>query len=280
MEKVENDISHQLIEEFMLAANEAVARAVRHKPLPCIYRVHEKPDPEKLNEFREQAALQGHRAGDLTQRGELQKLLASLRGQPTEHALKVALLRSLKRARYSAEPLGHFGLAKTNYTHFTSPIRRYADLVVHRVLARIAGENGGAKQRPAAKAEFTGVGELEKAAMHISDTERNAADAERDAVMLKKLEYFQLQLNSRKPDSFEAVVTDVRNFGMFVELPGFQLSGLVHASALAGDFYQFDAARLRLVGQRTRKTFALGDRLEVIVARVDVFKQQIDFAPV
>src|SRR5438046_6535874 len=136
LERVENDESHQLIEEFMLAANEAVARELKKRAVPTVYRVHENPDPEKLAEYREFVLSFNYRAGDLTHRGELQRLLELIGGKPEEQALKIALLKSLKRARYSAQPLGHYGLAKTNYLHFTSPIRRYADLVVHRSLGR------------------------------------------------------------------------------------------------------------------------------------------------
>src|SRR5438128_1770093 len=136
LERVENDESHQLIEEFMLAANEAVARELKKRAVPTVYRVHENPDPEKLAEYREFVLSFNYRVGDLTHRGELQRLLELIGGKPEEQALKIALLKSLKRARYSAQPLGHYGLAKTNYLHFTSPIRRYADLVVHRSLGR------------------------------------------------------------------------------------------------------------------------------------------------
>ena len=136
LERVENDESHQLIEEFMLVANEAVARELKKRAIPTVYRVHENPDPEKLGEYREFALSFGYKVGDLTHRAELQRLLAEVSGKPEEQALKVGLLKSLKRARYDPQPLGHYGLAKTNYLHFTSPIRRYADLVVHRALGR------------------------------------------------------------------------------------------------------------------------------------------------
>src|SRR5881296_2573116 len=136
LERVENDESHQLIEEFMLAANEAVARELKNRSVPTIYRVHENPDPEKLAEYRELALSYQYLVGDLTQRREIQKLLAATKGKPEEQALKIGLLKSLKRARYFSQPLGHYGLAKANYLHFTSPIRRYADLVVHRALGR------------------------------------------------------------------------------------------------------------------------------------------------
>ncbi|HET6408361.1 MAG TPA: ribonuclease R, partial [Chthoniobacteraceae bacterium] len=135
LEKIENDISHQLIEECMLAANEAVARELKHRQVPSVYRIHEDPFPEKLADFRETAAMYGFKAGDLTHRPEVQRLLAAIKGSPEEYALKLGFLKSLKRATYDTTPIGHYGLAKVNYTHFTSPIRRYADLVVHRSLA-------------------------------------------------------------------------------------------------------------------------------------------------
>src|SRR5204862_1548930 len=135
LERIDNDESHQLIEEFMLAANEAVARELKARGIPTIYRVHENPDPQKLAEYREFVLSFNYKVGDLTHRAELQRFLASLRGKPEEQPLKIGLLKSLKRARYLPQPLGHYGLAKTNYLHFTSPIRRYADLIVHRALA-------------------------------------------------------------------------------------------------------------------------------------------------
>src|SRR5213078_1876981 len=186
LERVENDESHQLIEEFMLAANEAVARELRHRAIPTIYRVHEDPDPEKLAEYREFVLSFNHKVGDLSQRAEIQRFLASLRGKPEEQALKIGLLKSLKRARYAPQPLGHYGLAKNNYTHFTSPIRRYADLVVHRALA----------ERNLPRRSRTDMGSITAIADHISETERVAADAEMDGVKMKKLEFFQRQLDA------------------------------------------------------------------------------------
>jgi len=267
LERVENDISHQLIEEMMLLANELVGRELKLRNQPALYRIHEKPDADKLIEFREFAAGQGVRAGDLTHRPELQKLLAGLRGQPHESAVKIALLKSLKRARYSPDPIGHYGLAKPDYTHFTSPIRRYSDLVVHRGLERMLGLT---KSGPDSSA-------LATVADHISTTERTASDAERESVRLKKLEYFQIQVAKRTGQSFKATILDVKNYGMFVELPEFLLSGLVHVSSLDGDFYVLDTARGRLVGRKTKKVYQVGATVEVIVARVDMFKQQVDF---
>jgi ribonuclease R len=152
-----------------------------------------------------------------------------------------------------------------NYTHFTSPIRRYADLVVHRVIAR--EKAGDAKS-------------LAEAAAHVSKTERVSADAEKDSTQLKKMEFFQRQLTARKPQEFAAIVVDVRSMGVFVELPDIQITGLIHVSALGQDFYEFDATRQRFVGRRSRTGYQLGDRLTVVVARVDASRRQIDFAPV
>jgi ribonuclease R len=269
LERVENDESHQLIEEFMLAANEAVARELKNRSIPTIYRVHENPDPEKLAEYREFILSYNYKVGDLTNRREVQRFLASIRGKPEEQPLKIGFLKSLKRARYLPQPLGHYGLAKSNYLHFTSPIRRYADLVAHRSLARLG--NG----RQQAKID---IGDLASLAEHISTTERTAAEAEIEAVRMKTLEFFERQLEERDPQVFRATIIDVRNYGMMVELPDVVLTGLVHISSLAGDFYVFDQTQRRLIGRRTRKRFSVGDQIRVFVARVDRFKRQIDFA--
>ena len=274
LERIENDISHQLIEEFMLAANEVVARELKNRHIPAIYRVHEDPDADRLLEYRDFVRSYDYHVGDLTQRGEMQKLLRAVRDKPEEEAIKLGLLKSLKRAVYDTSPQGHYGLAKINYTHFTSPIRRYADLVVHRALALLTGEE---------KRSRVAAADLDRVAAHISATERVAADAERESVKLKKLEYFQNLLQERQstaddePTTFPAVIVDVRNYGLLVELPDFVLSGLVHVSELDDDFYQFDAVRQRFVGKRRRKVYAIGDHLTVEVADVDTFKRQVDF---
>ena len=268
LERIENDESHQLIEEFMLAANEAVARELKNRLIPSVYRVHEKPDPEKLAEYRELVRSYDYKAGDLTERAELQRLLASLRGKPEEQALKIGLLKSLKRARYATQSLGHYGLAKNNYTHFTSPIRRYADLVVHRALA----------EREQTRRSHADVRQLTTLAEHISATERVAAEAEIESVKMKKLEFFQRQLDAQDPQVFRASILDVKNFGLVVELPDVLLTGLVHISSLTDDFYIFNGPQRRLIGRQSRRRFAVGDELRVYVARVDVFKRQVDFA--
>jgi ribonuclease R len=265
LEKIENDISHQLVEECMLAANEAVAGAIKRANKPCVYRIHEAPDPDRIGEFREKVLQYGYRTGDLTKRTEVQKLLALLRGKPDEAYLKVEFLKSLRRATYDIKPLGHYGLSKANYTHFTSPIRRYADLLVHRALA---GESAG----PA--------GELSEAAVHISATERVSADAEKDSVQRKKLEYFERQLRARPPETFAATVMDVRSYGLVVELPDVLFTGLIHVSQLPEDFYIFDSAQLVFRGKSTKKRYQVGTTLRVRVSRVDVHKRQVDFVPV
>jgi ribonuclease R len=268
LERIENDESHQLIEEFMLAANEAVARELKNRLIPTVYRVHENPEPQRLAEYREQILSYGYKVGDLSKRTELQRLLASLAGKPEEQALKIGLLKSLKRARYAPQPLGHYGLAKNNYTHFTSPIRRYADLIVHRGLA----------ERDQPRRPRSDMGSIAGIAEHISETERIAAEAEMDGVKMKKLEFFQRQLEARDPQVFRATVLEVKNFGLLVELPDVLLTGLVHVSSLTDDFYAFDAAQRRLIGRQSRRRFSVGDQLRVYVARVDVFKRQVDFA--
>ena len=183
------------------------------------------------------------------------------------------MLRSLKQARYSPNPVGHYGLAKKFYTHFTSPIRRYADLVVHRTL--LSAMSGVTDTRPASSRYS--LPELGKITEHVSRTERVADEAEEESVELKKLEYFQQQLMSGRLDAMEAVVSSVKNFGIFVELTESLVQGLVHISTLEDDFYYYDEQRERLVGKRTKRTIQIGDKLKVQVERVDVFKHQIDF---
>src|SRR6266496_2032427 len=283
LERIENDESHQLIEEFMLAANEAVARELKKRAVPTIYRVHENPDPEKLAEYREFVLSFNYKVGDLTHRAELQRLLASIRGKPEEQALKVALLKSLKRARYLAQPLGHYGLAKANYLHFTSPIRRYADLVVHRALGRdgtpLPSVPSATGRRSRSDTPYQPDSrEMASIAEHLSITERTAADAEIDAAQMKKLEFFQRQLDERNPQIFRASIVDVRNYGLMVELPDALITGLIHVSSLTDDFYLFEPARRQLIGRRSRKRYSVGDELSVFVSRVDTFKRQVDFA--
>jgi len=262
IEKNENDVSHQLIEEYMLLANEAVATRLMSLRTPAIYRVHEEPDARRLQEYRQEVMAHNVQCGNLGQPAEVQKLLAKLGTLPIGPALKIGFLKSLMRACYSVEPLGHYGLAKKKYTHFTSPIRRYADLVVHRALF----------DKTPAKASA-----LKEIAEHISVTERNSADAERDSKDVKLFAFLKAQLESGEPIKYPALVTDVRNFGFFVDVPGLAMSGLVPLSTIEDDFYVFDDRRRNLVGRRTRRVIKLGDKLTVQVAKVDAFKKQVDF---
>jgi len=267
IEKESSDESHQLIEEFMLLANEAVARHLNREHRPSLYRIHEVPDESRLAEYRQLLMAHGIKAGDLTQRGEIQKILKLLPGRPDGYALKIALLRSLKRAVYSPKSLGHFGLAKAHYTHFTSPIRRYADLLVHRTLAHPRGA-------PKTLSET-----LNRLAQHLSRQERTAAEAEQESKKLKLLEYLEAQAGPKATQTFAAVITEATNFGLLVELPDFLLSGLIHVSALTDDFYSFDPVRRHLRGRRHGKTYQAGAPLRVAVLRIDFPKRQVDFRP-
>jgi ribonuclease R len=262
IEKIENDVSHQLVEEYMLLANEAVAARLMALRRPAVYRVHEPPAETRLEEYRQDVLAHHIPAGNLSHRPEVQKLLQRLDSLPIGPALKIGFLRSLMRARYAVEPLGHYGLCKPKYTHFTSPIRRYADLVVHRALF---GH------------EKTSDHALKPIAQHLSETERNSADAERDSKDIKLFAYLRQQLKTARPEPYPALVIDVRNFGFFVDVSALGLSGLVHLSSVEDDFFIFDSVRNNLVGRRTRRVINVGDRVTVQVFKVDTFKKQVDF---
>ncbi len=262
VEKVENDEAHQLIEEFMLLANEAVARRLTQARRLTVHRVHESPDPQRLQAYREEVLARRVPCGNLERQGEVRKLLRRLGTEAIGHALMIGFLKSLNRARYAVEPLGHYGLAKTHYAHFTSPIRRYADLVVHRSLF----EETVFKRQP-----------LTRTARHLSDTERNSGDAERDSKQVKLFAYLRAQLESRKRQSFAALVTEVRNFGFFIDVIDLGMRGMVNLSDLKDDFYEVDAGNSRLTGRRTRRVIQLGESVMVEVAKVDEHQRQVDF---
>jgi ribonuclease R len=262
IESIENDVSHQLIEECMLLANEAVAARLMALNRPAIYRVHEPPAALRLRDYRQDVLSHDIPCGNLEHRPEVQKLLQRLNTLPIGAALKIGFLRSLMRARYAVEPLGHYGLGKAKYTHFTSPIRRYADLLVHRALF---DDN---------KASLSA---LREAATHISTTERNSADAERDSKDVKLFAFLKAQLKSGQARPYPALVIEARNFGFFVEVRALGMSGLVHLSSVEDDFYVFEESRNRLVGRRTRRIIKPGDNITVQVFKVDTFKKQVDF---
>ncbi len=276
LEKVVHDESHQLIEEFMLAANEAVARAFREANLPCLYRVHDEPDEEKLEELREYLATFNILTGDLTKREEMVRLLAKLRDHPQGYILRTQVLRSLKKAVYRGTPDGHYGLNKRDYTHFTSPIRRYSDLVVHRVFVHFVHKFLGEPMVPGAKVDYSAA-KISSLGEHLSLTEVNSAEAERESVKVKLLEFFERELAKKKKTRFAAVVTETRNHGMFIELTESMAFGLVHVSTMDDDLYTLDGSGTALVGRRTKKTYTVGQHIEVVVARVDRFKRQVDF---
>ena len=231
LERIEHDESHQLIEEFMLAANEALARLTKREKLPSIYRVHDDPDGEKLDELRQQLATYNIRVGDLSVREELVRLLQVLATHPQGYTLRTQLLRSLRKAAYRSSPDGHFGLNKKDYTHFTSPIRRYSDLVVHRVLdAYFERAKSGKTPSPASESASGSkplaprsklklpysAAKAEEMGEHLSLTEINSAEAERESVKIKLLEYFERELLKKEPTAFDAVITDVRPNGFFI----------------------------------------------------------------
>lgn len=276
LEVIEYDESHQLIEEFMLSANEAVAKALWEARMPFISRVHDEPDPEKLNELRDEMIMNGLQCGDLSERKETNKLLAKIKKHPQAELLRVKFLRSLKQACYRAETDGHYGLNKQFYAHFTSPIRRYADLTVHRQFDVWLARKKHPTAPPRAGKPYS-KGELDDIAAHISRTEQNSTEAERESVKIKLLEYFSRQLEKPVKDQFEAVITDVRNHGFFVELTESGAYGMIHISTLRDDIYRLDGDRSALVGRRHQRRFGLGDKIQVEVERVDRFKRQIDF---
>ena len=271
---IEHDESHQLIEEFMLAANEAVAKFIKDAEVPGLYRVHEDPDETKLAEFSLDLANAGILAGDLTKRAELQRLLGTLKGRADSHAIKIALLKSLKRAVYHAEPLGHYGLAKANYTHFTSPIRRYADLVVHRTLGTLLAKEGGTAETVE---RLPGQSKMADIAEHLSLTERTAAEAEQESQRLMQTEYFAGLLKLKEPPEFNAAIVEARRMGVFVELTQFPIRGLVRAEDFPDGDFVFDAAAARFFCRRPRYNFGPGTQVTVVPWRVDRARRLIDF---
>ena len=273
LEKSENDESHQLIEEFMLAANEAVAKHLKDKMRPSIYRIHESPDADKLFEFRQLVLSYGLEMGDPSAPDELQTLLKSIRGNDEEHVIKVGLLRSMKRASYSSDPLGHYGLSKTNYSHFTSPIRRYADLIVHRVLAAVTGSVPGSTPK---------IEELQQIANHISETERNSSSAEMESQKIKLIEFLWNEKKEAKDSSYPshpAIIHEVRRKGLFIELTDFFIKGLVPENGLpyCREGYWFDGSNSRFIGSKPKRIFQAGQSIEVIIENVDFNQRLIDF---
>ncbi|MCF3648728.1 ribonuclease R family protein [Synoicihabitans lomoniglobus] len=276
LELIEHDESHQLIEEFMLAANEAVAHLTKKHKLPSVYRVHDDPDDEKLGELRQHLATFGIKVGDLTNREEVTKLLRLLRTHPQGHVLRTSLLRSLKKAAYRASPDGHYGLCKGDYTHFTSPIRRYADLVVHRIIDHYLITQGGWPMPAGYKFNYTQE-KAERLGEHLSITETNSQEAERESVKIKTLEFFERDLAKREPTTFPAIITDVRQHGLFIELEQSMTFGFLPTHALGDDYYSLTDDNTAMIGRKTKKRYELNGRIPVQVAKVDRVKRMIDF---
>ncbi|ATO45965.1 hypothetical protein C5L30_002471 [Companilactobacillus farciminis] len=265
----ERGTSEKMIESFMLAANETVAEHYNVKHVPFLYRVHEKPDEEKIKNFFEFAAAMGVQVkGNLKEITPkmFQNVLSDVVGTPEEQVVTIMLLRSLQQARYSDEPLGHFGLAAKYYTHFTSPIRRYPDLTVHRMIHSYA-ENGFTDDEQAKWGN-----KLQEIAEHTSSRERISINAERAVDDLKKTEYMADQVGN----TFDAVVSSVTSFGMFIQLDN-TVEGLIHISNMKDDFYEFDEKSLSMHGRGTGKTFKVGQPIKVKLIRADVEHRQIDF---
>jgi ribonuclease R len=288
------NIAHRLIEEFMLSANEAVASHLEQAEIPSLFRIHEKPDPKRVMEFEEIATHFGYSLGvgalpvkrfHMVERGRdgrkirkdvvlaqdlaifsrnYQKLIAKVEGKPEERILSYLMLRSLKQARYSAENQGHFALAATSYTHFTSPIRRYPDLIVHRILG--ASFDG--------KRNVVSPENLQSIAHDCSDTERRAAEAERELVEWKKARFME----ERVGDQFGALIISTTRFGFFVELENLFVEGLVPIDTLPDDRFVFHENTRKIVGQRTRREFSIGDSVNVLLDRVDPLEHKLTFS--
>lgn len=259
--------THKLVEDFMILANEVVDREAARRKLPFLHRVHEPPDADRIETLRTFLGGLGARVPEKPAPKDLQAALSNFDGRPEESLVSTVVLRSMKRARYSEKPLGHYGLATDHYTHFTSPIRRYSDLVVHRILTRAFVD--GERIPEELRAEY-----LPGVARRTSERERVAVGAERDSIDLKKVEFMQQHVG----DQFDGTVSGVTSFGLFVLLDRYFVEGLVHVSSLDDDYYVFLEEQFALMGEHKKRRFRLGDRVRVNVARVDIENRKIDFS--
>ena len=269
--RAERNMAHQIIEEFMLAANETVARHIENKKAPFIYRIHEEPDEEKLTDLVEFLATLGISLPTVKKVKplHLQKALAKAKGSPEETLINTVLLRTMKQARYSHENVGHFGLAAETYTHFTSPIRRYPDLIVHRVLK--ADMRGKLKDEVYVEKLAAA---LPESAIHCSQRERKAMEAERDVITMLKLRFMEDKVG----EVFDGIITGVVQFGFFVQLRDLFVEGLVHVSTLTDDYYHYVEKLHCLRGERRKCAYRIGDAIRVRVDRVDTARKRIDFS--
>jgi ribonuclease R len=264
----ERNDAHKLIEECMICANVAAARFLQGAGIPTLYRIHEGPSQDKLQELREFLGELGLKLGGGVRPAprDYAKLMESIGDRLDAHLVQTVLLRSLAQAAYSPENIGHFGLAHEAYTHFTSPIRRYPDLLVHRAILHVLNK-GKPSNFEYSQNDLMAMGE------HCSMTERRADDATRDAILWLKCEYMQEKLG----EEFEGVISAVTSFGLFVELNEVFVEGLIHVTSLANDYYHFDPVGYRLTGERSGRMYRLGDSIRVLVVRVDLDERRIDF---
>lgn len=265
----ERETAERLIESFMLVANETIAADYQAKHLPFLYRIHEQPDEGRMDRFAEFVTafgiiLRGNTA-NITPK-QLQKMLVSIKGEPYETVVSMMMLRSMQQAKYSEEPLGHYGLATRDYTHFTAPIRRYPDLLVHRLIHLYLSGKLTTKERQRWEEKIPGIAE------HTSKMERRAVDAERETEALKKAEYMEDKIGQE----FDGIITSVTNFGIFVSLAN-TVEGLIKLSDLKGDYYKFHQEHMMLIGERTGKVFRIGQAVRIEVEHVDVEEREIDF---
>ena len=266
----ERSVAERLIEEFMLAANETIAEHFHWMDIPFLYRIHDDPDPSKLERFFKFAVNFGYvvkGSTDSIHPKTLQSLLEEVKGEPEEAVISTVMLRSMQQAKYNPESIGHFGLATEFYTHFTSPIRRYPDLIVHRLIRTYLFD-----KKTDAKTQQHWDARLDEIAKHTSDMERRSVDAERETDDLKKAEF----MLDKVGEEFEGVISSVTNFGLFVELPN-TIEGLVHISFLSDDYYHYVEEHMALIGERTGNVFRIGDQITVRVQNVNLDERAIDF---
>jgi ribonuclease R len=265
--KIRKD-AHKLIEEFMLLANKYVATFVYNykkgkEKNTFVYRIHDFPDPDKVKDFALFAKQFGHKmeVDETSISGSLNKLMEAIEGKPEQNVLEQLAIRTMAKAKYSTEPKGHFGLAFQHYSHFTSPIRRYPDMMVHRLLQQFLDDS-----RPSSKTEF------EERCVHSSEREKRAADAERASIKYKQVEYMA---NAENKD-YEGLISGVTEWGIYVEIIETKCEGMIRMSDMTDDFYEFDEKKYRIVGRRNKSVFTLGDKIKVRVKKTDIDRRLID----
>jgi ribonuclease R len=264
-----DDESHQLIEEFMLLANQTIAKQAKKKRLPVVYRTHPDPDPESLEELRHFLALFGISCGDLSSRKEVQKMLSQINRSPISQVLRIKFLRSLQQACYRASPDGHYGLAMKDYLHFTSPIRRYADLIAHRAVEALLQKKSKQNTFP---------NSIEGIAKKLSISERNSVDAERESVKDKLILYYKGDLDSKNPAKHEALITEIQRRGFFIELTDTLARGFVSIRSLPREFgYRLSSNGNSLIGRNPKNKIKVGQKIKVQIYRINALDKQMDF---